>query len=99
MASDEAIRERSRAWSGGWLSHRLAAAQHLASEPSDDVNKAYKPAAPRPSSGQCSVLSSVSHSVDQPTGCQCAPIIAGLFAVPVPEPFNLWIPEPCAHSP
>ena len=30
MASDEAIRERSRAWNGGWLSHRLAAAQRLA---------------------------------------------------------------------
>ncbi|KAH9408548.1 hypothetical protein TYRP_023739 [Tyrophagus putrescentiae] len=29
MASDEAIRERSRAWSCGWLSHRLAAAQRL----------------------------------------------------------------------
>ena len=38
MASDEAIREGSRAWSGGWLSHRLAAAQHLACELSDDVN-------------------------------------------------------------
>ncbi|KAH9409353.1 hypothetical protein TYRP_010356 [Tyrophagus putrescentiae] len=38
MASDEAIRERSRAWSCGWLSHRLAAAQRLACEQSDDVN-------------------------------------------------------------
>ncbi|KAH9407399.1 hypothetical protein TYRP_012216 [Tyrophagus putrescentiae] len=38
MASDKAIRESSRAWSCGWLSHRLAAAQHHASELSDDVN-------------------------------------------------------------
>ncbi|KAH9401481.1 hypothetical protein TYRP_016871, partial [Tyrophagus putrescentiae] len=96
MASDKAIRERSRAWSGGWLSHRLAAAQRLVCELSDDMNKVYKPAAPDRLGQEASI-----QRLRRPAAL-CAPIIiAGLFAVPcraarapcpVPRPRD--VPEP-----
>ncbi|KAH9388502.1 hypothetical protein TYRP_023412 [Tyrophagus putrescentiae] len=105
MASDKAIREGSRAWSGGWLSHRLAAAQHLACELSDDVNKAYKPAAPRPSLVlKHSERQSPSRgSVDRLPSVR--PINAGLFAAPCPVPRapcpvpRAPCPVPCALCP
>ncbi|KAH9405679.1 hypothetical protein TYRP_001539 [Tyrophagus putrescentiae] len=85
MASDEAIREGSRAWSGGWLSHRLAAAQHLACELSDDVNTVFSIQAQELSRAEASVTEQSAPSTDGPVRahhhrrplcrapCHCAP--------------------------
>ncbi|KAH9389335.1 hypothetical protein TYRP_008696 [Tyrophagus putrescentiae] len=83
--SDEAVREGSSARSVRWPAYRQAA-EPLAREQSDDVNKAYKPAAPRRS-----------ETVAQRTGCPVRAHHRRQFAVP--KPFRLWTPEPCAHSP
>ncbi|KAH9389202.1 hypothetical protein TYRP_008558 [Tyrophagus putrescentiae] len=101
MASDKAIRERSRAWSGGWLSHRLAAAQRLVCELSDDMNvrgafpRVVSPPHVLPPSLEglkCQrAFKSQSVAVTElrlrRPAALCAPIIiAGLFAVPCPVP-------------
>ncbi|KAH9401495.1 hypothetical protein TYRP_016887, partial [Tyrophagus putrescentiae] len=105
----ECIRERSRAWSCGWLSHRLAAAQRLACELSDDVNvrgafpravsppHAYKPAAPRLSRVVglgVSLSLLVSHSVAQQDRLPVRAHHRRPLAVPEPLVFGLPIPAP-----
>ncbi|KAH9402167.1 hypothetical protein TYRP_016220 [Tyrophagus putrescentiae] len=102
MASDEAIREGSRAWSGGWLSHRLAAAQHLACELSDERERSVpspRLTAPRAPTVARRHISLRRPDHLQPTGCPVRAHHRRPRCRAVPEPFNLWIPEPCAHSP
>ncbi|KAH9388523.1 hypothetical protein TYRP_023434, partial [Tyrophagus putrescentiae] len=106
MASDKAIRERSRAWSGGWLSHRLAAAQHLACELSDDVN--VRGAFPRVVSPPHTVSSiqalGLKHSEAPSTGCPvrahhhrrplCRAVPCPVPRAPCPVPRPRAVPEP-----
>ncbi|KAH9397286.1 hypothetical protein TYRP_003596 [Tyrophagus putrescentiae] len=103
MASDEAIREGSRAWSGGWLSHRLAAAQHLACELSDDVNtvfsiqaqecqRAFRSQSPQQSPSRGSVdRRPCARPSSSPASLPCRAVPRAPCPVPcaVPEPLSL----------
>ncbi|KAH9403289.1 hypothetical protein TYRP_015172 [Tyrophagus putrescentiae] len=83
MASDKAIREGSRAWSGGWLSHRLAAAQHLACELSDDMNvRGAFPRVVSPPHVLPPPLEASKHSEAPSTGCPVRAHHRRLLAVP-----------------